>query len=172
MAQEPYDPYYRNFPSTLVPVRTPFTRSGRHDAGHVFVYLTNLWKRWSLLLDETCGLGVYDEARQCVPRAISQLWLVEKRYSTQLAREMLATRRARPAAKAGHSAPPPTVDQWNPSGNVLVVLREPDRSYARQSDIVSYHFEEADAVAAAETYTRQQHRRALVGRLLWDELWL
>ncbi|MBI3245806.1 MAG: hypothetical protein HYZ50_04785 [Deltaproteobacteria bacterium] len=172
MAPEPYDPYYRNFPSTLVPVRTPFTRSGRHDAGHVFVYLTSLWKRWSLLLDETCGLGVYDEARQCVPRAISQLWLVEKRYSTQIAREMLATRRARPARASGHSAPPPAVDRGSQSGNVLVVLREPDRSSARQSDIVSYHFEEDNAVAAAEVYTRQQHRRALVGKLLWDELWL
>ncbi len=172
MPPEPYDPYYRNFPSTLVPVRTPFTRSGRHDAGHVFIYLTNLWKRWSLLLDETCGLGLYDEARQCVPRAISQLWLVEKRYSTQVARDQFATRRARSAPTTGRNTPLPPAEHAPSSGNVLVVLREPAHTQARQSDIVSYHFEEADAIIAAETYTRQQHRRALVGKLLWDELWL
>jgi hypothetical protein len=41
-----------------------------------------------------------------------------------------------------------------------------------QGDVLSYHLEEAAAVAAAETYTRQHHRRAVVGLLLWDEMWL
>ena len=57
------------------------------------------------------------------------------------------------------------------SGKTLVVLREPEHSYTRQSDILSYHFDEAAAVAAAETYTRRHHRRAVVGLLLWDEAW-
>lgn len=167
-----YDPYYRHLPSALVPARTPFTRPGRLDAGHVFVYLTSLWKRWSLLLDERSGLGLYDEARQCIPRGISQLWLVEKRYSTQLPRDPSAVRRTPPALASRRSPLPPSTAQERPGGNLLVVLCEPARVYARQNDIVSYHFEEAEAVAAAELYTRRRHRRALVGRLLWDELWL
>jgi len=170
MAHEPYDPYYRNFPSTLVPVRTPFTRSGRHDAGHVFIYLTSLWKRWSLLLNEACGLGLYDEVRQCVPSGISQLWLVEKLYSTQFSREASPRSRGHLAPALGHMSPYPADGSHSEPGKVIVVLREPDRSYTRQSDIVSYHFEEEDAIVAAETYTRQHRRRVVVGALLWDEM--
>lgn len=83
MEKEKYDPYYRAFPSNVVPIRTPFTRPGCRDAGHVFLYVMNTQKRWSLLLDETRAVGIYEEARQRIPDGICQLWLVEKRYSTR-----------------------------------------------------------------------------------------
>ena len=78
-----YDPYYRNFPSNLLPVRTPFTRAGHHDAGHVFIYMARKWIRWSLLLDHSRIERIYDEARECIPSGFSQFWLLEKCYSTQ-----------------------------------------------------------------------------------------
>ena len=81
--QEHYDPYYRDFPSNLLPVRTPFTRAGQHDAGQVFIYMTRKWVRWSLLLDHTRMERIYDEARECIPSGFSQFWLLEKRYSTK-----------------------------------------------------------------------------------------
>jgi hypothetical protein len=55
--------------------------------------------------------------------------------------------------------------------NTLIVLREPDQILTKQGDIVSYHLQEDGAIAAAETYTRQNNRRAIVGLLLWDERW-
>jgi hypothetical protein len=172
MEQEKYDPYYRDFPSNLVPVRTPFTRSERQDAGQVFIYLTNMWKRWSLLLDKTRANSVYDEARQCVPHGVSQFWLVEKRYSTQRLRATPFANRVRRHTPSEQSNSPPELDRPGRSGKLLVVLREPARYYSRQGDVLSYHFRETDAIAAAETYTRGHHRRAIVGVLLWDEMWL
>ena len=77
-----YDPYYRDFPSNLLPARTPFTRAGQGDAGHVFVYMTRKWIRWSMVLDRTRLDLIHDEARQCIPPGFSQFWLLEKRYST------------------------------------------------------------------------------------------
>jgi len=172
METEQYDPYYRDFPSNVVPVRTPFTRPERQDAGQVFIYLTNMWKRWSLLLDKTQANTVYDEARRCVPHGISQFWLVEKRYSTQQLRVTPSANPVRRHTRSAQSTFPAELDRPDPSGKLLVVLREPARYYTPQGDVLSYHFGEAEAVAAAERYTRRHHRRAIVGVLLWDEMWL
>ncbi len=171
MEQEKYDPFYRDLPSAVLPVRTPFTRSGRNDADHLFIYVTNKSKRWSVLLNKTHMECLYDEARQYIPRGISQFWLLEKRYSTHKPGGNDVTRRTQnrvPVNQRNSSREP---GRQSGTGRTLVVLREPEPTYTRQSDILSYHFDEAVAVAAAETYTRRHHRRAVVGLLLWDEAW-
>jgi hypothetical protein len=172
MEHHKYDPYYRNLPANVVPARTPFTRPGQHDAGHLFIYLTNKRKRWSLLLDKTCTERIYTDARQYVPGGLSQFWLLEKRYSThpQRTRGLGAQARSSRARdrREGPTAPPVRASP----GRLLVVLREPHRYYTQQGDVLSYHFEEPAAIAAAEAYTRRVKRRAIVGLLLWDEIWL
>ena len=169
-----YDPYYRNFPSNALPVRTPFTRSGRNDAGYIFFYLTHKKPNWSLLLEKSRMDYIYAEADMRIPRDFTQFLLLEKRYSTQTSQSR-ARRSGRPrsipplpeqqtvASDSGSSA--------NSSSNTLIVLREPDPVLTKQSDIVSYHLREDEAIAAADTHTRQNNRRALVGLLLWDERW-
>ena len=172
MEKENYDPYYRDFPLNIVPVRTPFTRPGRHDAGHVFIYMTNKWRRWSVLLDETRINGVYEEARQRIPGGLSQFWLLEKRYSTYKPRSRRPSgNRGRRNAFSDHNDPSVKLGHRIQPSQVLVVFKEPSQSDTRQGDVISYHFREADAIAAAETYTRQHDRRAIVGLLLWDTIW-
>ncbi len=171
MEREKYDPYYRDLPSVVVPVRTPFTRSGWNDADHLFIYVTNKSKRWSVLLDKTRIESLYDEARQYIPRGISQFWLLEKRYSTHKPGGRDVTRRTQNRAPANLRDSSPRPDRQGGSGKTLVVLREPEPTFARQSDILSYHFDETEAVTAAESYTRRHRRRAVVGVLLWDEAW-
>ena len=172
METEKYDPYYRDFPSNVVPVRTPFTRPGRHDAGRVFIYMTNKWKRWSLLLDETRVTDIYGEARQYIASGISQFWLIEKRYSTHKVRDRSFASHGHKSMPVNRHDSPGERDRSVQSGKVLVVLQEPSRSYTPQGDVLSYHFREADAVAAAERYTRRYNHRAIVGLLLWDDMWL
>ena len=171
MEREKYDPYYRDLPSVIVPVRTPFTRSGRNDADHLFIYVTNKSKRWSVLLDKTRIESLYDEARQYIPRGISQFWLLVKRYSTHKPGGRDITRRAQNRAPANPRDSSLGPDRQGGTGRTLVVLREPEPTFARQSDILSYHFDETEAVTAAESYTRRHRRRAVVGVLLWDEAW-
>jgi hypothetical protein len=172
MEKEIYDPYFRHLPSILVPLRTPFTRPGRHDAEHLFIYMTNQWKRWSLLLDKTCKERIYEEVRQYIPRGIFQLWLVEKRYSTQTSRgHSMGNRRQRPVRLEQGDARS-ELDQQGEASRPLVVLREPMPDHTLQGDVLSYHLKETDAIAAAESYTRNHHRRAIVGMVLWDEMWL
>jgi hypothetical protein len=171
MEREKYDPYYRDLPSVVVPVRTPFTRSGWNDADHLFIYVTNKSKRWSVLLDKTRIESLYDEARQYIPRGISQFWLLEKRYSTHKPGGKDVTRRTQNRAPANPRDSSPGPDRQGGTGRTLVVLREPEPTFARQSDILSYHFDEIEAVTAAESYTRRHRRRAVVGVLLWDEAW-
>src|SRR5262245_5037227 len=166
------DPYYRDFLSNVVPLRTPFTRSGRHDAGQVFIYMTNMWKRWSLLLDKARADGVYVEARQHIPRGISQFWLLEKRYSTHKVRAWPIGNRPRRNTPLAQKDFPAEMARGVWPGKLLVVLKEPSQYYTPQGDVLSYHLQEAEAIAAAESYTRRHHRRAIVGLLLWDELWL
>src|SRR5262245_14933225 len=159
MEQEKYDPYYRDLPSSLVPVRTPFTRPGQRDTGHVFIYLTNKWKRWSLLLDKAHIDGIYDEARRYIPRGLSQFWLLEKRYSTHTLRGRPVGNSPRRNVSFDRSDFPIGLDRSAQPGKLLVVLREPSRYYTQQGDVLSYHLQETDAIAAAETYTRRRHRR-------------
>lgn len=163
-----YDPYYRNFPSNLLPVRTPFTRAGQHDAGQVFIYMTRKWVRWSLLLDHTRLERIYGEARECIPSGFSQFWLLEKRHSTQKPRMRSGSSRpAGPDRGEGAAESHPTAL----AEKLYVVLREPLQQPDGKGDVLSYHLYEAEAVAAADAYTRQYRRRAVVGLLLWDELW-
>jgi hypothetical protein len=168
-----YDPYYRDFPSNALPARTPFTRSGRNDAGYIFFYLTHKKPNWSLILEKSRMDYIYAEADMRIPRDFTQFLLLEKRYSTQTSQS-----RARRANHPRGSTPPQQEAQNkanDPSAysfsNTLIVLREPDPILTKHSDIVSYHLEEDEAVAAADAYTRQNNRRALVGLLLWDERW-
>ncbi|MBM4258368.1 MAG: hypothetical protein FJ147_21030 [Deltaproteobacteria bacterium] len=171
MENEVFDPFYRELPSSLMPIRTPFTRPERFDADHLFVYVTNKAKRWSVLLDRAAINNIYEEARQYIPRGISQFWLLEKRYSTEKpggTRNAPRTR-SRPQVTKSDSISHPNLLLGVPK--TIVLLREPEPSPTRQSDIVSYHFDEKEAVAAALTYTRQHNRRAVVGVLLWDEPW-
>jgi hypothetical protein len=173
MEKEHYDPYYRDFPSNVVPVRTPFTRPGHHDAGHVFLYVTNKWKRWSLLLDKTQASTVYEEARQRIPGGICQLWLMEKRYSTHKPPSRRPSgNRVRRSTFPDRNDLSDKLGHRIQSGQVLVVFKEPSQSDTQQGDVISYHFREADAIAAAETYTRRHDRRAIVGLLLWDAIWI
>ena len=171
-----YDPYYRNFPSNLLPVRTPFTRAGHHDAGHVFIYMTRKWIRWSLLLDHSRIERIYDEARECIPSGFSQFWLLEKCYSTQ--KPHLRNRSSRTVAssqsKASDGISGELASEPHSTGleeKLYVALREPPQQPDGKGDMLSYHLHKAEAVAAADAYTRQHRRRAVVGLLLWDELW-
>jgi len=172
MERKTYDPYYRDFPSNVVPVRTPFTRPGRHDAGHLFIYVTNKRRRWTLLLNETRMQGIYEEARQHIPGGISQLWLVEKRYSTQKPRSHFTKSRRRGGTSPPLDQNPEPPDQQTQAEQVLVVLKEPIPSDKIQGDIISYHLSEANAILAAEAYTRRYNHRTVVGLLLWDQIWL
>ena len=172
MEKELYDPYYRDFPSNVVPVRTPFTRPGRLDAGHVFIYVTNKRRRWTLLLDKTRMSAIYEEARQYIPGGISQLWLVEKRYSTHKPRSRPLGNRTRADTSLDHNEPPAKRAHQIQSDQILVVLKEPLHSDALEGDIVSYHFREAEAILVAETYARRHNHRTIVGLLLWDQIWL
>ena len=171
-----YDPYYRNFPSNLLPVRTPFTQAGHYDAGDVFIYMTRKWVRWSLLLDHTRMEHIYDEARVYIPSGFSQFWLLEKCYSTQKPRlrngasRVVASRQSKASGGiSGENAsePHPTASEEK----LYVALREPPQQPDGKGDLLSYHLLKAEAVAAADAYTRQYRRRAVVGLLLWDELW-
>lgn len=175
-----YDPYYRDFPSNLLPAHTPFTRAGQGDAGHVFIYMTRKWRRgvnlssegdtftpcWSLVLDRSRLDLIHAEARQCIPPGFSQLWLLEKRYST-----------ARPGGRARPVLTHPPVDRRGPppktilEEQLLVVLREPPQRPDGKGDVLSYHLRETEALRAAEAYTRRSRHRAVVAGLLWDELW-
>ena len=123
------------------------------------------------MLDKTRIEGLYDEARQYIPRGISQFWLLEKRYSTHRPRGKDVTRRTQNRAPANPRDSSRGPDRQGGTGRTLVVLREPEPVFARQSDILSYHFDETEAVTAAESYTRRHRRRAVVGMLLWDEAW-
>lgn len=172
MEKELYDPYYRDLPSSIVPARTPFTRSGPLDAGHLFIYMTHKWKRWSLLLDKSCADNIYEEARLYIPRGFSQFLLLEKRYSTKTEKVLPSHSPTQRRTPLGHNTRSTEIAPRAEEGRPLVVLREPVRSDTPQGDVISYHLEEAAAVAAAETYTRHHHRRAIVGLLLWDEMWL
>jgi hypothetical protein len=173
MENEKYDPYYRGFPSNVVPARTPFTRSGRRDAGHLFIYVTNKRRRWTLLLDKTQMSDIYEEARQRIPGGISQLWLVEKRYSTHKPRSRsFLGNRERGATFSCHSELPAESSPQTQSEQILVVLKEPIPSDRLQGDIISYHLRETDAILAAEAYTRRYNHRTVVGLLLWDQIWL
>ena len=134
-------------------------------------YVTNKSKRWSVLLDKTRIESLYEEARQYIPRGISQFWLLEKRYSTHRPRGKDVTRRTQNRAPANPRDSSRGPDRQGGTGRTLVVLREPEPVFARQSDILSYHFDETEAVTAAESYTRRHRRRAVVGMLLWDEAW-
>ncbi len=181
-----YDPYYRDFPSNLLPARTPFTRAGQGDAGHIFIYMTRKWMRWSLVLDRTRLNLIHDEARQCIPPGFSQFWLLEKRYSTAR-----LGGRARPSLKhypLDRFRPPPETGRPGKRNDadplikksasfalleekLLIVLREPRRRPDGKGDVLSYHLREAEARRAAEAYTRRSRCRAVVAGLLWDELW-
>ena len=167
-----YDPYYRDFPSNLLPTRTPFTRAGHHDTGQVFIYMTRKWVRWSLLLDHTRIERIYDEARECIPSGFSQFWLLEKCYSTQKSRtrsgssRSVASRQSKASGERANEPQPTALEE-----KLYVTLREPPQQPDGKGDMLSYHLHESEAVAAADAYTRQQHRRAVVGLLLWDELW-
>jgi len=172
MAPEQFDPYYRGFPSNVVPVRTPFTRPGRRDAGRLFIYVTNKRRRWSLLLDETRMQDIYEEARQNVPGGISQLWLVEKRYSTPKPLSRAMGNRERGATSPGLREPAAQINRQTQAEQILVVLKEPIPSDRLQGDIISYHLNETDAILAAEAYTRRYNHRTIVGLLLWDQIWL
>ncbi len=162
MAKRPYNPYYRNFPSTALPARTPFTRSGRGDAGYVFFYLTHRKPNWSLLLDKSRLEYIYAEAQERIPKDFTQFLLLEKVYSTPKPRPDLPwpAPSSQPDAQVAPNDSPP-----------LVVLREPDPVFTKQGDLLSYYLHEGEAIAAANTYARLNQRRALVALLVWDERW-
>lgn len=171
-----HDPYYRNFPSNALPARTPFTRSGRNDAGYIFFYLTHKRPNWSLILEKSRMDCIYAEADVHIPRDFTQFLLLEKRYSTQTSSSKarrVGRRRVRtlPQQETANKASDNSSFVTNNFSNTLIVLREPDPILTKHSDIVSYHLEENEAVAAADTYTRLNNRRSLVGLLLWDERW-
>lgn len=155
--------YYRDFPSNLLPARTPFTRSGRGDAGQLFIYVSNRLLRWSLLLAKERVERIYPEARQQIPPGFAHVWLLEKRYST------------RRAGTPGRAPVPATVqDHRTPVtglGGSFIVLAEPSPAPGAQGDVLSYHLQEDAAIAAADGYTRRHRRRAIVGLLVWDDYW-
>ena len=160
------DFYYREFPSNVLPARTPFTRSGRGDAGLLFIYVSNRRQRWSLLLDKERVEQIYPEARKQVPPGFAHIWLLEKRYST---RPVGAHARAKHPHPGSH-------EQGNPSpvtglGESFVLLAEPSESPGVQGDVLSYHLQEDAAIEAAEEYTKWHRRRAVVGLLVWDDYW-
>lgn len=79
--------------SQAQPARTPFTRAGTQDAGHLFLYLTNKPVHWSLLLEVQKIDQIYDDAFRLIPMGYSQLWLFEKLYSTRATTDNLLTKK-------------------------------------------------------------------------------
>ena len=163
------DPYYRNFPSNVHPPRTPFSRSGTADAGHIFLYLTNS-HRWSLLLDRSQRRFIIDEAQQIIQIGYNQLWIFEKLFSTRKAR------RRQPVSKAafGYTFSQSAREELDRSkwpGKLIAVLREPYDFHTTSRDLLSYHLKVEEAIESAETYTRLKNRRAVVGLMLGDVYW-
>ena len=168
MATTQPDYYYRDFPSNILPARTPFTRVGQGDSGQLFIYVSNRRRRWSLLLAKDRVEEIYREARKQIPPGFAHVWLLEKRYSTRPANFHA---RARP-----QSPPANPQDRGNRTpvtglGESLIVLAEPSQSPGVQGDVLSYHLQESKAVEAAEEYTKWHRRRAVVGLLVWDDYW-
>lgn len=108
---------------------------------------------------------IYEEAALRIPKDFTQFLLLEKIYST---RKPHASANSQRKTMTSH---PPAAPLGHDSAATLLVLREPDPILTEQGDIVSYHLQQDEALAAAETYTRLNHRRAIVGALLWDERW-
>ena len=161
------DYYYRNFPSQVLPARTPFTRVGRGDAGLLFIYVSNRRQRWSVLLDKERVESIYPEARKQIPPGFAHVWLLEKCYSTRPAGFHTRTKHASPLHQPAHGDRTPVTGL----GESFILLAEPSPSPGVQGDVLSYHLQEGAAIEAAEAYTRQHHRRAVVGLLVWDDYW-
>ena len=125
-----------------------------------------------MLLNETRLQDIYEEARWNIPGGISQLWLVEKRYSTQKPRALPLRNRKRGATSSSLNKPPAQTNQQVQTEQILVVLKEPIPSDKIQGDIISYHLSESAAILAADSYTRRYNHRTVVGLLLWDQIWL
>lgn len=162
MAQPEF--YYRDFPSNVLPARTPFTRPGHGDAGQLFIYVSNRLLRWSLLLAKERVEQIYSEARKQIPPGFAHIWLLEKRYST---RQPKTSARPKPFA-TGH---PDTRTPVTGLGESFVVLAEPSQTPGVQGDVLSYHLRENAAIDAADAYTTRHRRRAIVGLLVWDDYW-
>ena len=161
------DYYYRNFPSQVLPARTPFTRVGRGDAGLLFIYVSNRRQRWSVLLDKERVESIYPEARKQIPPGFAHVWLLEKCYSTRPAGFHTRTKHASPLHQPASRRPHP----GHRTGRVVHSLSRTVSLAGVQGDVLSYHLQEGAAIEAAEAYTRQHHRRAVVGLLVWDDYW-
>ena len=92
-----------------------------------------------MLLDKTRIESLYDEARQYIPRGIFQFWLLEKRYRIHKPGGKDVMRRTQNRAPANPRDSSRGPDRQGGTGRTLVVLREPEPVFARQSDILSYH---------------------------------
>ena len=161
------DYYYRDFPSQVLPTRTPFTRVGRGDAGLLFIYISNRRQRWSVLLDKERVEHLYPEARKQIPPGFAHVWLLEKCYSTRPAGFHTRT-------KHPHPLHPPAQGDRTPVtglGESFILLAEPSPAPGVQGDVLSYHLQEGAAIEAAEEYTKRSRRRAVVGLLVWDDYW-
>lgn len=163
------DPYYRQFPSNVNPQRTPFSRSGTSDAGHIFLYLTNSHK-WSLLLDGLRRSSILDEAHRIISAGYNQLWIFEKLFSTRRARRRQPVDADDMEYKFSHAARKElNRSEW--PGKLIVVLREPYGFPTTHGDVLSYHLNAEEAIESAETYTRLKNRRAVAGLMLGDVYW-
>lgn len=167
MDTPPPDYYYRNFPSQVLPTRTPFTRVGRGDAGLLFIYVSNRRQRWSVLLDKERVESIYPEARKQIPPGFAHVWLLEKCYSTRPAGFHTRTKHSSPLHQPAHGDRTPVTGL----GESFILLAEPSPAPGVQGDVLSYHLQEGAAIEAAEEYTKRHHRRAVVGLLVWDDYW-
>ena len=167
MDTTPPDYYYRDFPSQVLPTRTPFTRAGRGDAGLLFIYISNRRQRWSVLLAKEQVEHIYPEARKQIPSGFAHVWLLEKRYSTRPVGFHTRTKHPSPLHQPAQGDRTPVTGL----GESFILLAEPSPAPGVQGDVLSYHLQEGAAIEAAEEYTRRYRRRAVVGLLVWDDYW-
>lgn len=163
------DPYYRNFRSNAIPNRTPFSKSGIEDRGHYFIYMTNS-RKWSLLLDSQRFGEIENEVQKKILMGYNQLWLFMKIFSTK----RLPKRQLVDGSIVDYTFNreyPSALQRKHWPYRLYVVLREPYTFGTLDGDILTYCTAESDAINAANIYTLQKNRRAVVGLLIWDLQW-
>ena len=163
------DPYYRNFLSNTLPIRTPFSRSGIKDRGHYFIYMTNS-RKWTLLLDRHKFEEIGDEAQKLIPMGYNQLWLFKKIYSTKRFPKKQSVGKSI-ADYSFHNNYPSDLERKYWPNRLYVVLREPYTFSTIDGDVLSYCIKESDAIHEANIYTLQKNRRSVVGLMVWDLQW-
>ncbi len=160
--------YITHLTGLLNPSETPFEKAGRDKRHPWFIYMTNRQThRFSPLFDASDAKTVMDQAFEFIPMGYTQLWLFEKRFAAHPKGPLLPKERT--PTYNYEASYPASLERLDWVGRLFVVLRQPRRTPIH--DVVSYHTREPSAIQAAERYTRDQGRQAVVGLMQADHFW-